>query len=362
MMKLIRMIAALLTLSLMCGIAAAKAADGKPSDWAKTTVNEAIAMGLVPERLQKKYQDPITREEFSELIVRTIFVKLKEEAERQGLSDYWTPEKVLRKVDLDIEFADARQEHVKLAFILGSVNGVSESQFAPNRRITRQEAATMLVNTSHIANKMSYLPKEQLRYADFDKIANWAKPAVQASAASGLMEGAGGKFNYAGQFTREQSIATMLRLYRSPYVFALRGNLAVNAAYDELRYNVGSDYIQVAYHSRGSVQTALASAMYRSWHLHPATAEAKDQFSMEKAIALFAFSGQLKPNDYPAVIEPTILGRTSKWDYGWMKVSIFNKDSVLRFEITPSKGYMMDMPAYMYGYPPVPVKVRHIPE
>ncbi|XID94320.1 S-layer homology domain-containing protein [Paenibacillaceae bacterium WGS1546] len=361
-MKHLKRSACLLTFFLLFGAASAQAAEHVPSEWAKKAVNEANALGLVPDRLRSNYQAPITREEFAELIVQTIFAKLEHEAESKSETVYWTPEKVLRKIDVDIAFEDAKQEHVKLAFILGSVNGVSETAFAPDRRITRQEAATMLMNTSHLADDVIYRTKEQLRYADFDKIADWAKPAVQASASSGLMEGAGGRFDYAGKFTREQSIATMLRLYRSPYAFAIRGNLEANPAYEELRYNVGSNYVQVVYHRGHGAPSALASSMYEQWHRHPSTAEAKDQFSMEKAIALFAFRNQLKPNDYPELIEQTILGRGSKWDYGWMKLSVFNRNSVLRFEFAPSKGYMINFPAYSHGYPPVPVKVKRIEE
>ena len=46
---------------------AAFAAD-TPSDWAAGQVNEAISWGLIPEEIQGRYQDNITREEFAILM------------------------------------------------------------------------------------------------------------------------------------------------------------------------------------------------------------------------------------------------------------------------------------------------------
>jgi hypothetical protein len=338
---------------------AAEAVQDEPSAWARASVNEAIALGLVPERLQSGYQQPITREEFAELIVQTVFAKLKRDAEAAGAAVYWTPQRVLDKVDLDIEFRDAKQTHVKLAYILGSVNGISETEFAPDRHITRQEAATMLINTSHLVNGLRYRSPEALGYADFQQIADWAKPAVQAAAELGYMLGVGGKFDYAGKYTREQSIATMLRLYNTRYVFALRGNIRANAAYEELRYNVGARYVSVSYHDKGA-ESVLHATMYERWHQHPVTTERKDQFRMERAIAIFAFADTLRPNDYTGILEPTIEGRTSKWDYGWMQVTTFDNRRVLKFEFKTIGGYVSDSSGYMYGYPQVPVSVEQI--
>lgn len=339
---------------------AAEALQDEPSAWARASVNEAITLGLVPERLQSEYQQPITREAFADLIVQTVFAKLKRDAEAAGAAVYWTPQRVLDKVDLDIEFADAQHSHVKLAYILGSVNGISETEFAPDRHITRQEAATMLVNTSHLVNGLQYRPPESLGYADFNQIAEWAKPAVQAAAGLGFMLGVGGKFDYAGKFTREQSIATMLRLYDAPYTFALRGNIRANAAYEELRYNVAAHYVKVSYHEQEAAQSLLRTTMYERWHQHPVTTEMKDQFRMEHAIAIFGFADTIKPNDYTGFLEPTIHGATSRWDYGWMEVSTFDSRGVLMFEFKPIRGYVSDYSGYVYGYPAVPVSVERI--
>lgn len=50
---------------------AASAAD-KPSKWTQASVNAAIQAGLVPESLQRNYSKPITREQFTQLLIQTV--------------------------------------------------------------------------------------------------------------------------------------------------------------------------------------------------------------------------------------------------------------------------------------------------
>jgi len=339
--------------------AAAMGPQSNPSNWAKSDVNTAIWLGIVPERLQSKYQSPITREEFAELIVNTIFIREKNKAAALGKADYWTKEKLLEKVQLEVEFTDARQQHVKLAYMLGSVNGVSETQFAPNKHISRQEAATMLINTNHIINGISYTPNDVLGYTDFDKIADWALPAVQAAASVGYMKGVGKKFDYAGKFTREQSIATMMRLYFSDYEFALRGNLTIHSEYEELYYRVGKDYISVTYRNDRTA-SKLDDALRKAWERNDIASEKPKSYDRDKAVALFAFEKQLRPDDLPSIIAPTLNGLSTTWDYGWMNVSIFNQDSLIRFEFKPVRGYMTRAEEYQAGYPFAPVTANQI--
>lgn len=359
-----RKIAIIVLLSMVLGVTSVFAAGtDSPSSWAKGAVERGIRLGIVPERLQSQYQSPITREEFAELIVNAVFAHVKDNdilnAGGVDEKDYWTPEKLLDRVDLAVEFEDAKQDHVKLAFILGSVNGVSDTTFEPYKHITRQEAAMMLANTSHMGRGFSYWPKEDLNYSDFDQIAAWAKPAVQAVRSMGLMEGVGDKFDYEGKLTREQSIATVLRLYDNNYRIAIRGNLLVYSDYSELHYTVGKDFVLVNYEDDGK-HTRLEEDMYRSWNFEPATRDRRDEFILEHAVALFAFQSVLFPRNFPGIVDPTIAGQVSKWDYGYMKVTIFGSEGLLKFDYPPIPGYMTMVNGYKYGYPFKPVTVTEI--
>lgn len=331
-----------------------------PSGWAKEDVERAIELGIVPERLQSKYQDPITREEFAELIVETIFAREVKFGFNPIYS--WTKEMVLERVTLDFEFVDADQDHVKLAFILGSIDGISDTHFAPDRHITRQEAAVMLVNTSHLLVGITYYSKEDLGYEDFDEIADWARPGVQAAASVGYMHGVGSKFDYNGKLTREQSIVTMLRLYNERDDFALRGNLTVYANNHELRYNIGRDYIKVNYVDDGE-HTDLDTFTRRQWYNKPISKEDKKAYSIEKGIALYAFGAQMKPSTFTQIVQPIMNGEKTKWDYGYMVVAPYEDDSIITFYFKPIQGFMSMTNGYKYGYPEFsPVTVTKVEE
>lgn len=348
----------ILLISMLSGSASVLAVEaGSPSSWAKGAVERGIELGIVPERLQSNYQSPITREEFAELVVSAVFANVKDNAADDAV--FWTREQLLDVVDLAVEFEDAKQDHVRLAYMLGSVNGISNTMFAPDRHITRQEAAMMLINTVHSYRAFTYPAKEELAYSDFDNIASWARPAVQAAGSMGLMEGVGGKFDYEGKFTREQSIATVLRLYDNSYRVMIRGNLLVNAAYTKLRYTVGKDFIWVHYQKDGEF-TKLEEDMYHQWNADPVTQERKDEFSMDKAIALFGFQSVLRPRDFTGMVEPTIVGKTSKWDYGYMIVTTFSSDGLVKFEYPSIQGYMTMINGYKYGYPFKDIAVTEI--
>jgi len=356
-----KMLACIVSLSLMMSVATIYGASGDtPSSWAKATITKAIKAGIVSERLQSKYQSPITREEFAELIVNAIFEREKV-ADGTSLPEkyYWTKEKVLDRVTLDFEFEDAKQEHVKLAYILGTLNGVSDTRFEPHKLITRQEAAVMLMNTSHLINGVVYLSKEELGYSDYEKIAEWAKPAVSAAASVGIMLGDGKKFNYSGKITREEAIKTAYTLYQSRYLLSLRGNITINPRYEELRYKVGKNYIAVNYEDDGK-HTDLDIDMYRTWNYDNVASSHQDLFTMEKAIALFAFYSEVDPLSFSQVVKPTMNGKSTEWDYGYMNVSFLNSDSIIKFQFKPIKGFVSVINGYKYGYPFKMVEVKEI--
>ena len=262
---------------------------------------------------------------------------------------------ILDRVDLQVEFEDAKQDHVKVAYILGSINGISDTKFAPNNKITRQEAAMMLMNTSHIG-PINYNYKD---YSDFNQIADWAKPAVQAAWSIGLMQGEGNKFNPKGNITREQAIATVMRLYERPHTFALRGNLIVYAQHNELKYKMGKNYIIANFEDDGEY-SAFDQSMYNTWANDP-TLRDKEYPGVERAAAVFAFQAVLKPRSLgKGALEPTAAGKSTKWDYGYMTVSFFDKEGMVKFEYKDILGYMSQVNGYKYGYPFKEVEVNQI--
>lgn len=198
-----------------------------PSTWAKSDVAEAIQLGLVPTTLQSKYQDSITREEFASLFVTTAFAYQKNRLPAQDTSGFGThaiskDEFLENVIATDYAFTDTNSQDVKLAYMMGLINGTSRTTFSPKNNITRQEAAVMLVNYSQLSLYPTYA-YDMKRLTDVGECADWAKDSVLAAFDEEFFLGTAGNksipgtkvtMSPKGNFTREQAIIVALRSYR----------------------------------------------------------------------------------------------------------------------------------------------------
>lgn len=184
----------------------------KPSSWATDEVELAYGEGLVPDSYLKNFTTPATRLEFCRLIANFLQIY-----EGKQLNE------ILKDKDVQMDktaFNDTTEEVIFAIAALGIVTGKGNNKFAPNDKITRQEAATFLHRTAQLLGiKMNVQP---LNFKDSSKFASWAKDAIPY--VSGCMDGKGDRvmngvssdtFDYAGMYTREQVYITLLRLYRS---------------------------------------------------------------------------------------------------------------------------------------------------
>ena len=169
---------------------AAPAIDPNPSAWAKSIVEKAIGMKLVPDNLQGNYTKSITRAEFCALAATLYESRMGEVTDRKT-------------------FDDTKDANVEKMAALGVVAGVGNGKFAPDRNITREQAATMLAALAGVLGKP--IEETEPTFADNGDISGWAVPYIGKMQASGIMNGTGNdKFSPQGSYTREQSIATML--------------------------------------------------------------------------------------------------------------------------------------------------------
>lgn len=179
-----------------------------PSAWAQAEVTEATQAGLVPSDLLSSYTSAITREDFCRLMV-----KLIEAESGKDIADYVASQ----SKEISAPFTDTSAQEVKAAYALGIVNGVSATKFNPTGSITRQEAAAMLERTAKLLGLSS---GSGLSFTDSGKIASWASGSVafvsgltDPTTGGAVMGGMGnGNFGPTGTYTREQAIATTLRL------------------------------------------------------------------------------------------------------------------------------------------------------
>ncbi len=183
--------------------------DKTLSKWAEQEVETAVALGLVPDNLKNNFTTAVTREEFCALMVKLIETRTKTDIATYAASKGKT---------ISAPFTDTSAQEVKAAYTLGIVNGVSADKFNPSGSITRQEAAVMLTRTAKLLDINS--KGTSYKFSDSGDIASWAADSVTfvagltTSADRVVMGGTGtGKFEPLGSYTREQAIATTLRLF-----------------------------------------------------------------------------------------------------------------------------------------------------
>ena len=164
------------------------------SPWAVEYVSTAIAAGLVPQNLQSNYTNATTRAEFAALAV--------------ALYETTTGRTIRGRTT----FNDTVDLNVQRAGYLGIVNGVGNGNFNPNGQLTREQAAVMLARLANVIGQP--LPQSTPTFADNAQISSWAFEAVGQAQAVGIMGGVGdNRFAPSGDYTREQSIVTILRLF-----------------------------------------------------------------------------------------------------------------------------------------------------
>ena len=181
-----------------------------PSEWAWEEVNAAIEAGLVPGTMMWRYSEATTRAQFAELAVILYELVTGEEIEYE-----------------EGAFPDTNSVIANKVFAIGVVDGIN-GLFAGSEPLTRQQAATML---ARLANALDCpLPLEEMDFVDSASVAPWAEEAVGQVQAAGIMTGmGGGVFAPSESYQRQQSIATVLRLFE--YIAPLEG--AADDAGDE---------------------------------------------------------------------------------------------------------------------------------
>lgn len=174
------------------------------SGWAVSDYQTANAAGLMSYSVvSNNMKDSITREEFCDLAVN-LYKKL-------------TNEEMI--VPSASPFVDTNSMSVAQAYCYGIVSGTSDTTFTPDRLVTRQEMARMIVSTltaCAIDLNISDGSDDYIinSFADGAQVSDWAKDAVITTLNYSLMSGETDvTFNPLGSATREQAISSISRSY-----------------------------------------------------------------------------------------------------------------------------------------------------
>ena len=170
--------------------------------WAQAELDAAIAAGILPEEQRRDWRNSCTRGDFCRL------VSVLTEKAAEPPAEF-----------INIAFADTTDAAILHAARLGIVNGVGGGNFAPERPVTRQEAAVMLARAAKLLKLEA--AGEEKTFDDRASFADWAAEGIGAitrivGGGTPVMQGVSESlFAPLGTYTREQAALTMLRLFRA---------------------------------------------------------------------------------------------------------------------------------------------------
>ena len=202
-MKIKRLILSVLALT---ALTATSVFAADLSGWAISEYQSANEAGLVSYSVvSNDMTDNITRQEFCELAVN-LYKKLSNET----------------LIEPEVSpFEDTNSMAVAQAYYYGIVSGTSDGTFTPDRLVTREEMAKMLVSTLTAGEADFALSDGSDSYvidsfADGDEVSAWAKEYVITALNYSIMNGVDEySFKPESATTREQAIASVNRSYEA---------------------------------------------------------------------------------------------------------------------------------------------------
>lgn len=160
-------------------------------------VKDAKKEGII-ESYDMDWKEEMTRVRFCELVY-TMLSKVKE-----------LPVAKLAENPFD----DVMNPAVNGLAFLGIVSGRGEKTFAPDDKITREEAAVILYRAADYAGAELPEAKADEEYADMQEAASWAKAPVCSLKVLEIMSGNGDDFYPKGTYTCEESVFSVMKMYR----------------------------------------------------------------------------------------------------------------------------------------------------
>ncbi len=113
----------------------------------------------------------------------------------------------------DVKADSTFRPYIEWAYSKGIIQGIGDSQFAPDRAITRHEIAVILQNYAKAVGYKLPVTRTEAIFADASSIGSTYKTAVTAMQQAGIiMGGSGNKFNPKSSATRAE-VSSMLHRY-----------------------------------------------------------------------------------------------------------------------------------------------------
>ncbi|MFC5452112.1 S-layer homology domain-containing protein [Paenibacillus aestuarii] len=160
--------------------------------WAEQNIKKLVEMGVIDGYSDGTFKpdNNMTRAEFVSIIVKAFNLQTQEGKVFADTTNHWAKSLI----------ATAAANVI--------ISGYSDSEFAPNDLVTREQIASMLVKATHMD-----LASSNLTFKDQDEISDWAQDAINTVTAKGLMDGyQDGTLKPQGNATRAEAATLLLRI------------------------------------------------------------------------------------------------------------------------------------------------------
>ena len=159
--------------------------------WAEANIINLVSSGVI-----KGYPDntfrpdkTISRAEFTILLVKALKLPAQSGKVFEDTANHWA------------------QDYIATAQYYGFVGGISDTMFAPDSPITREQMAVMVVKATNL--KAAGTPKV---FADDSKISSWAREAVNIASGNNIISGyQNNTFRPAGNTTRAEAVTVLAK-------------------------------------------------------------------------------------------------------------------------------------------------------
>lgn len=179
--------------------------------WYQSVVNEMGSREIISGIGKNSFagDKDITRAEFASIVVRAL-----------GL-----PTKV-KSIFSDVPSNAWYSGAVATAAQYGIVSGIGSNKFAPNAKITREEAMQMVYNASRLTPYAAVTGTDNTKdFVDYGTQSAWATSAVNFNLNNGFIRGYNKKFNPKSNITRAETATVVLKLLQKSNLVDVRTEL-----------------------------------------------------------------------------------------------------------------------------------------
>lgn len=172
------------------------------SPWAEDSIEAFLDWKTIPLG-EEDLREPVSRGDYAELAAAFTAMEWGSNLDSYLLITACRGDETLTRLDVGVK--------------LGIIRGREDGELYPNDHITRQEAAVMLARTYRLYHAVPAEASAHLSFRDQGEIADWAREDVQLMVSLGVLKGKeDNHFDPLGDFTKEQYLATLVRLDAVP--------------------------------------------------------------------------------------------------------------------------------------------------